>query len=205
MKPKFWNKGKLYLSKKDEVLKSIIKNYDKEYLSTNNNYFHSLINSIIGQQISVKAASSIKNKFFLLNNNITPIFIKNTKVNKLKKIGLSKQKISYIKNISIFFIENKKFIKNINNFDEKIIRDELINIKGVGPWTIDMFLMFSLGKPNIFPIGDLGLLKSISLSYKKKLPLSENFLNNLYEIWSPYSTIATWYMWRSLDPIPVNY
>ena len=150
MKPRFWNKGKLYLSKKDKVLKSIIKNYDEEYLSINNNYFHSLINSIIGQQISVKAASSIKNKFFLLNNNITPIFIKNTKVNKLKKIGLSKQKISYIKNISIFFIENKKFIKNISNFDEKIIRDELINIKGVGPWTIDMFLMFSLGKPNIF-------------------------------------------------------
>ena len=205
MKPRFWNKGKLYLSKKDKVLKSIIKNYDEEYLSINNNYFHSLINSIIGQQISVKAASSIKNKFFLLNNNITPIFIKNTKVNKLKKIGLSKQKISYIKNISIFFIENKKFIKNISNFDEKIIRDELINIKGVGPWTIDMFLMFSLGKPNIFPIGDLGLLKSISLSYKKKIPLSENFLNNLYEKWSPYSTIATWYMWRSLDPIPVNY
>tara|TARA_Y100000741_G_C18193175_1_gene534405 strand:- start:193 stop:810 length:618 start_codon:yes stop_codon:yes gene_type:complete len=205
MKPRFWNKGKLYLSKKDEVLKLIIKNYDKEYLSTNNNYFHSLINSIIGQQISVKAASSIKNKFFLLNNNITPVFIRNTKIYNLKKIGLSKQKISYIKNISNFFIENKKFIKNISNFDEKIIRDELINIKGVGPWTIDMFLMFSLGKPNIFPIGDLGLQKSISLFYKKKLPLSENFLNNLYEIWSPYSTIATWYMWRSLDPIPVNY
>ena len=205
MKPKFWNKGKLYLSKKDEVLKSIIKNYDKEYLSTNNNYFHSLINSIIGQQISVKAASSIKNKFFLLNNNITPIFIKNTKVNKLKKIGLSKQKISYIKNISIFFIENKKFINKIDQYDESVIRSKLIDIKGIGNWTIDMFLIFSLGYSNIAPRGDLGFNKAISKLYNKKLPLNDKYLLKIYKLWTPYNSMATWYLWRSLDPIPISY
>ena len=205
MKPKFWNKGKLYLSKKDEVLKSIIKNYDKEYLSTNNNYFHSLINSIIGQQISVKAASSIKNKFFLLNNNITPIFIKNTTVNKFKKIGLSKQKISYIKNISIFFIENKKFINKIDQYDESVIRSKLIDIKGIGNWTIDMFLIFSLGHSNIAPRGDLGFNKAISKLYNKKLPLSDKYLLKIYKLWTPYNSMATWYLWRSLDPIPISY
>ena len=114
MKPKFWNKGKLYLSKKDEVLKSIIKNYDKEYLSTNNNYFHSLINSIIGQQISVSAADSMKIKFFKLNRNITPLTVSKLSTTDLRKCGLSRQKILYIRNISNFFLQNKHFIKNIN-------------------------------------------------------------------------------------------
>ena len=108
-------------------------------------------------------------------------------------------------NISDFFINNKNFIKNISKYNEIEIKNELIQIKGVGPWTVDMFLIFGLGKSNVFPVGDLGFIKGISNSYNKKLPIKESYLNKLYSNWSPYCTVATWYLWRSLDPIPVSY
>ena len=205
MKPKYWNKGKVYLSNKDKVLKKLIQTYRNEYLNLNSNYFHSLINSIIGQQISVSAADSMKTKFFKLKRNITPQTVSKLSSTDLRKCGLSRQKILYIRNISKFFLQNKKFIKNINKSSEEEIYNHLIEIKGVGNWTIHMFLMFSYGSSNIFPTGDLGFLKAISKLYKVQLPISERKLKLLYKKWSPYSSQATWYLWRSLDPIPVNY
>ena len=205
MKPKYWNKGKIYLSNKDKVLKKLIQTYRNEYLNLNSNYFHSLINSIIGQQISVSAADSMKTKFFKLKRNITPQTVSKLRTTDLRKCGLSRQKILYIRNISKFFLQNKKFIKNINRTSEEEIYNYLIEIKGVGNWTIHMFLMFSYGSSNIFPTGDLGFLKAISKLYKVQLPISERKLKLLYKNWSPYSSQATWYLWRSLDPIPVNY
>ena len=205
MKPKYWNKGKIYLSNKDKVLKKLIQIYRNEYLNLNSNYFHSLINSIIGQQISVSAADSMKTKFFKLKRNITPQTVSKLRTTDLRKCGLSRQKILYIRNISKFFLQNKKFIKNINKTSEEEIYNNLIEIKGVGNWTIHMFLMFSYGSSNIFPTGDLGFLKAISKLYKVQLPISERKLKLLYKKWSPYSSQATWYLWRSLDPIPVNY
>ncbi len=205
MKPKYWNKGKIYLSNKDKVLKKLIQTYKNEYLNLNSNYFHSLINSIIGQQISVSAADSMKTKFFKLKRSITPQTVSKLRATDLRKCGLSRQKILYIRNISKFFLQNKKFIKNINKSSEEEIYNNLIEIKGVGNWTIHMFLMFSYGSSNIFPTGDLGFLKAISKLYKVQLPISERKLKLLYKKWSPYSSLATWYLWRSLDPIPVNY
>ena len=205
MKPKYWNKGKIYLSNKDKVLKKLIQTYKNEYLNLNSNYFHSLINSIIGQQISVSAADSMKTKFFKLKRNITPQTVSKLRTTDLRKCGLSRQKILYIRNISKFFLQNKKFIKNINKSSDEEIYNNLIEIKGVGNWTIHMFLMFSYGSSNIFPTGDLGFLKAISKLYKVQLPISERKLKLLYKKWSPYSSQATWYLWRSLDPIPVNY
>ena len=205
MKPKYWNKGRVYLSNKDKVLKKLIQTYRNEYLNLNSNYFHSLINSIIGQQISVSAADSMKTKFFKLKRNITPQTVSKLRTTDLRKCGLSRQKILYIRNISKFFLQNKNFIKNINKSSEEEIYNNLIEIKGVGNWTIHMFLMFSYGSSNIFPTGDLGFLKAISKLYKVQLPISERKLNLLYKKWSPYSSQATWYLWRSLDPIPVNY
>ena len=205
MKPKYWNKGKIYLSNKDKVLKKLIQTYGNEYLNLNSNYFHSLINSIIGQQISVSAADSMKTKFFKLKRNITPQTVSKLRTTDLRKCGLSRQKILYIRNISKFFLQNKKFIKNINKTSEEEIYNNLIEIKGVGNWTIHMFLMFSYGSSNIFPTGDLGFLKAISKLYMVQLPISERKLKLLYKKWSPYSSQATWYLWRSLDPIPVNY
>jgi len=205
MKPKYWNKGKKYLSNKDTVLKNLIKSYPNEYLSLNANYFHSLINSIIGQQISVSAADSMKKKFFKLNHLITPNSVLKFKNTELKQCGLSRQKILYIKNIAFFFNNNKEFMKNIIDYSEEEITNKLIEIKGVGPWTIHMFLMFSYGSSNIFPIGDLGFLNAICKNYKKKLPLRKSELLYLQNKWRPYCSQATWYLWRSLDPIPVNY
>ena len=205
MKPKYWNKGKIYLSNKDKVLKKLIQTYRNEYLNLNSNYFHSLINSIIGQQISVSAADSMKTKFFKLKRSITPQTVSKLSTTDLRKCGLSRQKILYIRNISKFYLQNKKFIKNINKSSEEEIYNNLIEIKGVGNWTIHMFLMFSYGSSNIFPTGDLGFLKAISKLYKVQLPISERKLKLLYKKWSPYSSQATWYLWRSLDPIPVNY
>ena len=205
MKPKYWNKGKTYLSNKDRVLKRIIDQYPNQSLKLNKNSFHALINSIIGQQISVAAANSMKNKLFSLKKNITPKTIKNIKKNDLSKCGLSKQKILYINNIADFFLENKKFTNEINKFEDQYIREKLIEIKGIGNWTVDMFLIFTHGSSNIFPTGDLGFIKAISKHYKKDLPLDDKFLSRLLKRWSPYSSIATWYLWRSLDPIPVSY
>ena len=205
MKPKYWNKGIIYLSNKDKVLKKIIDQFPKQSLILNDNSFHALINSIIGQQISVSAANSMKKKLFVLKKNITPRTIKNIKKIDFKKCGLSKQKILYINNIADFFIENKKFIYEIDKAEDQYIREKLIEIKGIGNWTVDMFLIFTHGSSNIFPTGDLGFIKAISKHYKKDLPLDDNFLSTLLKRWSPYSSIATWYLWRSLDPIPVSY
>jgi len=205
MKPKYWNKGIIYLSNKDKVLKKIINQFPKQSLILNDNSFHALINSIIGQQISVSAANSMKKKLFALKKNITPRTIKNIKKIDLKKCGLSKQKILYINNIADFFVENKKFIYEIDKSEDQYIREKLIEIKGIGNWTVDMFLIFTHGSSNIFPTGDLGFIKAISKHYKKDLPLDDNFLSTLLKRWSPYSSIATWYLWRSLDPIPVSY
>ena len=205
MKPSYWNKGIIYLSNKDKVLKNIIQKFPNESLKLNSNHYHSLLNSIIGQQISVSASNAIKNKFFNLNKRITPRIVLNFNIDDFKNCGLSKQKISYIQNISIFFLKNKKFILNINLYKSHEIKEKLISIKGVGNWTAEMFLLFSVGDPNIFPLGDLGFIKAISKLYKKEIPINDNYLKTLQNRWSPYSTIATWYLWRSLDPIPVSY
>ena len=205
MKPKYWNKGILHLSNKDKVLKKIIDKFPNQSLELNNNSFHALINSIIGQQISVSAANSMKKKLFSLKRNITPLTIKNINKNDLRNCGLSKQKILYINNISDYFINNKNFINDISKLDDELVRDHLIKIKGIGNWTVDMFLLFTHGSSNIFPTGDLGFIKAISIHYKKDLPLSEKVLRKLYHKWSPYSSIATWYLWRSLDPVTVSY
>ena len=192
MKPKYWNKGKIHLSNKDKVLKKIIDQFSNQSLQLNDNSFHALINSIIGQQISVSAANSMKKKLFVLKKNITPRTIKNIKKNDLRKCGLSKQKILYISNIADFFLLNKEFINKLNKVNDLEIREKLIEIKGIGNWTIDMFLIFTLGSSNIFPSGDLGFLKAISKHYKKDLPISEKFLSKLFKRCSPYSSIATW-------------
>ncbi len=205
MQPKYWNKGKIHLSNKDKVLKKIIDQFTNQSLQLNDNSFHALINSIIGQQISVSAANSMKKKLFALKRNITPRTIKNIKKNELKKCGISKQKILYINNISDFFLLNKKFINQLHQANDLEIREKLIEIKGIGNWTVDMFLIFTKGSSNIFPSGDLGFIKAISKHYKKDLPLTDKFLLTLFKKWSPYSSIATWYLWRSLDPLPVSY
>ena len=205
MKPKYWNKGVDYLSNKDRVLRAIIKKFPEESLKLNSNHYHALLNSIIGQQISVPAANAIKNRFFNLHKNITPSNVLKFKEISFINCGLSKQKILYIKNISTYFKQNKIFFKTINLFTDSEIKERLVSVKGIGNWTADMFLLFSSGSSNIFPSGDLGFIKAIAKHYKKNIPIDYSYLEILEKKWSPYSSIATWYLWRSLDPIPVSY
>ena len=201
----YWNKAIKYLKRKDKILAKIITYHKGDYLIIREKYFISLIRAIIGQQISVKAAQSIWIKFNHKYKNSSPKSISKVNIKNLKKLGLSKQKASYIKNVANFFIQNRQRIKEWPNLHDDIIINDLVSIKGVGVWTAEMFLMFSLGRPNVFPVRDLGFLKAVSINYNKKLPISDMFLKKLKKEWDPWCSVATWYLWRSIDPVPVNY
>jgi len=188
--PPYWSKAKSYLSKKDKVLKSLIKKYNSGYLISRNDVFFSLCKSIIGQQISVAAANSVFNKFNLAcKNHITPKKVNLLKLAKLKKCGLSRQKVRGIKDLA----------KKYN--DEEAIQ-YLSELRQIGRWSAEMILLFTYNRPNIWPIQDIGLLRAISNNYKKSYPPPKTFVNKLYKNLSPYCSVATWYLWRSIDNEP---
>ena len=204
--PNYWNRAKNYLSKKDNVMKILIKKYDDTTLSTRKDIFYSLCKSIIGQQISVAAANSVFKKF---NNackgKITPKNVKKIGMNKLKKCGLSKQKAKGIKELSIKFINksfNPKLIKKMN--DEEAIQ-YLSTLRQIGRWSAEMILLFTFNRSNIWPVQDIGLLRAISNNYKKKYLPPQKFVIYLKNKFSPYCSVATWYLWRSIDDEPIQY
>ena len=204
--PRYWNRAKNYLSKKDNVMKILIKKYDDTTLSTRKDIFYSLCKSIIGQQISVAAANSVFKKF---NNackgKITPKNVKKIGMNKLKKCGLSKQKAKGIKELSIKFINksfNPKLIKKMN--DEEAIQ-YLSTLRQIGRWSAEMILLFTFNRSNIWPVQDIGLLRAISNNYKKKYLPPQKFVVYLKNKFSPYCSVATWYLWRSIDDEPIQY
>lgn len=184
--------------KKDPVMKFLINRYhDKisldDYKSTN--YALSLSNLIIDQQISFKAAMTIKKRFALIIQNLSYVEILNLDNNKIQSIGISFRKVEYIKNVFSFFIENeKRFI----DLDAEKMKEELISIKGIGKWTIEMFLMFELGKPDIFSKGDIALINSVKKNYKMD-DLDNDKLNNLIKSWSPYNSTASLLLWKSVE------
>ena len=204
--PTYWYKAKKVLSKRDPVLKKVIKKYNKGFLTTRNNPFFSLCRTIVGQQISTKAADSIWAKFNKkCKKRITPEIILKLSSRTLKSAGLSRQKVSYLKNIAKNF-KNKSFstrkLKKMN--DEKAI-DYITKLRGLGVWSAEMFLMFNLNRPDIFPIQDIGLLRAISINYKTSYPPSKRFLSKISKLHEGYRTVFTWYMWRSIDPTDVEY
>tara|TARA_Y100001970_G_scaffold262530_1_gene346879 strand:- start:4842 stop:5468 length:627 start_codon:yes stop_codon:yes gene_type:complete len=204
--PKYWNKAKKLLSKKDKVFKQIIKKHNKGYLTTRKDPFFSLCRTIVGQQISTKAADSIWLKFEKkCKKKIKPRVVINLAFRDLKKTGLSRQKISYIKNIAKSFNSNSFNVSKLKNMDDETAINYITQIKGLGIWSAEMFLMFNLNKPDIFPIKDIGLLRAISKNYKISYPPSEKFLNKLSNLHSGFRTVFTWYMWRSIDPVDVEY
>jgi len=204
--PKYWSAAKRILSKRDPVLKKIIKKFDMGYLKTRNDPFFSLCRTIIGQQISIKAADSIWLKFEKkCKKKITPITVLKLSPQSLRGAGLSRQKISYLKNIAKNF-KNKSFnIKDLKKMDDDLAIDYITKLKGLGIWSAQMFLMFNLNRPNIFPTKDVGLIRAISINYKTTYPPSKKFLNKLSELHFGYRSVFTWYMWRSIDPVDVEY
>ena len=204
--PKYWHKAKISLSKRDPILKKIIKQYNKGHLTTRNNPFFSLCRTIVGQQISIKAADTIWNRLEAkCKKKIIPQKIIKLKVTSMKKAGLSRQKISYLKNIAKSF-KNKSFdVSSLKKMDDVSAIDHITQLKGLGIWSAQMFLMFNLNRPDIFPTKDIGLIRAISKNYKKRYPPSEKFLNKISNLHSGYRTVFTWYMWRSIDPTDVEY
>ena len=202
--PYYWYRAKKFLSKKDKKLAKIINKYDG-YLVSRNDPFYSLCRSIIGQQISVKAADSIWLKFEKIIKKIKPINLMKLSNAKLASIGLSRQKILYLKIIAKEFLNKTLDIKILQKMSDDEAIKSLVRIKGIGIWTAQMFLIFNLNRSNIFPFSDIGLIKAISKNYKKEYPLKKDELDYFKNKWHPYSTVATWYMWRSIDPVPVAY
>jgi len=204
--PTYWYKAKKILSKKDPVLKKIIKKFNKGFLTTRKDPFFSLCRTIIGQQISTKAADSIWLKFEKkCNKKILPKKVLKLPSSSLKGAGLSRQKINYLKNIARSF-NNKTFnIKDLRRMDDEQAINYITKLKGLGIWSAQMFLMFNLNRPDIFPTKDIGLIRAISKNYKTSYPPSKKFLNKISKIHSGYRSVFTWYMWRSIDPVDVEY
>ena len=204
--PKYWHKAKKILSKKDPVLKKIIKKFNKGFLKTRNNPFFSICRTIVGQQISTKAADSIWVKFEKkCKRKIVPNIVLKLPRSSLKSVGLSKQKISYLKNVALSF-KNKSFnIKELRKMDDDSAIEYITQLKGLGVWSAQMFLMFNLNRPDIFPIKDIGLIRAISKNYNTFYPPSQRFLNKISKLHSGYRSVFTWYMWRSIDPVDVEY
>jgi len=202
---KTWKLATNDLIKKDKILKKIINKYKSEKLQSKKNAFLTLAKSITGQQISVKAANSIWQKLEKKLKKINSKSILKLKKNEVAKCGFSKQKVNYLLNLAIFFEKNKNIEKKWKKIEDEKIIEDLVKIKGIGRWTAEMFLIFYLLRPNIFPSADLGLLKAISINYNLKYPLKDSEIKKFKKKWEPWSTVATWYLWRSLDPISVKY
>ena len=204
--PAYWNSAKRILSKRDPVLKKIINKFNKGFLTTRKDPFFSLCRTIIGQQISTKAADSIWLKFEKkCKKKILPINVLKLSSSSLRGAGLSRQKVSYLKNIAKSF-KNKSFnIRNLKKMDDEQAISYITQLKGLGIWSAQMFLMFNLNRPDIFPTKDIGLVRAISKNYKTSYPPSERFLNKISKLHLGYRSVFTWYMWRSIDPIDVEY
>ena len=205
-KPRYWNKAKSVLSKKDKVMKKLINSYKDGALITRNDIFFSLCKSIIGQQISVAAANSVFSKFEKsCKGKINPKKVNKMSNQKLKKCGLSRQKVRGIKDLAKKMI-NKEFnphlIKKMN--DEDAI-EYLSRLKQIGRWSAEMILLFTFNRSNIWPLQDIGLLRAVSNNYKKKYLPPKSFLNKLHKRFTPYCSVATWYLWRSIDDETIQY
>ena len=204
-KPNFWETAKKDLAKKDRELGKIIQSYPRDFLFTKSDPFYTLARSIVGQQISVSAAQAVWDRFEKKVRIVKPEMVKSIHYMKLKSCGLSRQKIRYLKSLSDAFIKKEIHPRKWSNLENEIIIQELTQIKGIGRWTAEMFLIFNLCRPDIFPADDLGLIKGICKCYNLKYPITKDHALKLSKRWKPWRSVATWYFWRSLDPIPVEY
>ncbi len=207
--PKYWNKAKRYLSKKDKIMSRLIKNYrspNETILTSRKDIFFSLCKSIIGQQISVAAANSVFLRFKKkCKNKINPKTVSKLTLTQLRNCGLSRQKVLGIKSLAKQIINksfNHKLIKNMSD-EEAIVY--LSNLRQIGRWSAEMILLFTYNRSDIWPIQDIGLLRAISKNYNKKYFPPEKFVSLLQKRFSPYCSVATWYLWRSIDPEPIQY
>jgi DNA-3-methyladenine glycosylase II len=201
--PEYWAEACRHLTKKDRVMKRLIPQFGDACLQTRGDAFSTLARSIVGQQISVKAAQSVWHKFVALPRKMTPANVLKLKVDDMRAAGLSARKVEYLVDLSIHFDAGTVHVKDWAAMDDEAIIEELVAIRGIGRWTAEMFLIFYLRRPNVLPLDDVGLIAGISKSYFSGEAVSRSDAREVAAAWAPYCSVATWYIWRSLDPLPV--
>ena len=202
--PEWWGSAKLELANKDVLLKSLIEEFEEPRLSSRGDLFATLIKSIVGQQISVIAASAVWSRLFDLVGEVNPESILAKTHEELRQVGLSNRKVEYIVGIAEAWTEGLGEIDWEQMSDEEVVQ-ELVKLRGVGRWTVQMLLIFALLRQDIFPIDDIGLIRGMEKLYNSGKPLETSELNEISEKWIPYRTMGVWYIWRSIDPEPVEY
>jgi DNA-3-methyladenine glycosylase II len=211
--PPYWDEACKHLSKRDRVMRKLIADHGHARLYSRGDAFTTLARSIVGQQISVKAAQSVWEKLLVLlgqggedaRGPLTVGDILGKTPEDLRQAGLSARKVEYLRDLAKHFDEEQVHVGQWQQMDDEAIIEELIDIRGIGRWTAEMFLIFHLMRPNVLPLDDLGLIKGISMSYFSGEPVSRAEARDIAEAWAPYRTVGTWYLWRSLDPLPVEY
>ncbi|WP_432725719.1 DNA-3-methyladenine glycosylase family protein [Variovorax sp. W6] len=203
--PDYWEEACKHLSRKDRVMKRLIPKFGDACLESRGDAFTTLARSVVGQQISVKAAQSVWDKFAALPRKLTPANVLKLKVDDMRGAGLSARKIEYLVDLALHFDSGLVHVDAWKDMDDEQIIDELVAIRGIGRWTAEMFLIFHLMRPNVLPVDDLGLLNGISVNYFSGDPVSRSDARDVAVAWAPYCSVATWYIWRSLDPAPVAY
>ncbi len=191
--------------KKDRVMKRLIPQLGDGTLQSRGDAFSTLARSIVGQQISVKAAQTVWDRFAALPRAITPGDVLKLKIDDMRAAGLSVRKVEYLVDLALHFDAGKLHVDGWHGMDDEAIIAELVAIRGIGRWTAEMFLIFHLMRPNVLPLDDVGLINGISKNYFSGDPVSRSDAREVAEAWKPWCTVATWYIWRSLDPLPVTY
>jgi DNA-3-methyladenine glycosylase II len=203
--PSYWAEACKHLVKKDRVMKRLIPQFGGACLQTRGDAFVTLARSIVGQQISVKAAQAVWDRFAVLPTQITPGNVLKLKVDDMRGAGLSARKVEYLVDLALHFDNGALHVQAWEAMDDEAIIDELVAIRGIGRWTAEMFLIFHMMRPNVLPLDDVGLIKGISQSYFSGDVVSRSDAREVAAAWAPYCSVATWYIWRSLDPLPVAY
>ena len=208
-RPAYWARAKRALAASDATLARIIAEHPRVALVSRGDAFSTLARSIVGQQISVKAADAVWGRFCATCGELTPKSVLRRRATTLRACGLSERKVEYIRDLCDHFISGRVDPARFVEQDDEAIIDELTDIRGIGRWTAEMFLIFNLLRPNVLPLDDLGLLRAVSLHYQDGEPIAGREgrarVESLASSWTPWRSVATWYLWRSLDPVPVEY
>ena len=205
MTPDYWTKAKRALARKDPVMARIIRTYPKIALARRGEPFFTLARAIVGQQISVKAAQSVWDRLAAAASEMTPGAVLALERTAMRGCGLSERKVEYIADLARHFADGGAQVERWPQMDDEEVIAALVRVRGIGRWTAEMFLMFNLLRPDVFPLDDLGLQKALRLHYFKGHKVSLARMRKLGATWAPYRSVATWYLWRSLDPVPVEY
>ena len=205
IKPAYWEEACKHLAKKDRVMRRLIPQFGDVCLESRGDAFVTLARSIVGQQISVKAAQSVWERFAALNRTLTPANVLKLKVDDMRGAGLSARKVEYLVDLALHFSNGTVHTRQWAEMDDEAIIEELVAIRGIGRWTAEMFLIFYLLRPNVLPLDDVGLINGISHNYFSGESVSRSDAREVALAWAPYCSVATWYIWRSLDPQPVAY